>query len=89
MDQTEIENAIQILQRVMAQRKDANLKILADLDRLREDKRIFMQNKEIQIVIKQGLVEVKMTGAISDFENAIMVNRKEVENINAIILVLD
>ncbi|GLV41140.1 hypothetical protein CBL_04664 [Carabus blaptoides fortunei] len=86
LDQSEIENAIQILQKVLTQRKETNLKILADLEGLREDKRIFMQNKELQIVIKQGLVEVKMTGDISDFQNAIMVNRKEVENINAIIL---
>lgn len=42
---------------------------------------------QIQIVMKKGLVEIPTTGSVSDFDDAILINRTEVENINAVILV--
>lgn len=41
----------------------------------------------LQIVIKQGFVEIPMTGKYSDFNEAVMVRRQDVEDINIVIKV--
>lgn len=44
------------------------------------------KNIAIQVVLKQGLVEVPQTGNISDFEDAVLVNRSQVETLNDVII---
>ena len=42
---------------------------------------------QVQIALKQGLVEIPITGSVSDYENAILINRKDVAQVNQIIQV--
>jgi hypothetical protein len=37
--------------------------------------------------MKQGLVEITTTGLISDFDDAILITREEVENLNELVKV--
>lgn len=42
-----------------------------------------MHDIQIQIVLRRGLVELPLTGDIKDFEDCILVPRKEIEDINS------
>lgn len=46
-----------------------------------------MHDRQLQIVLRQGYVEIPMNGRFSDFDNAIMVRRQDVEAINSVIQV--
>lgn len=41
-----------------------------------------MHDIQVQIVLRRGLVEIPLTGDIKDFEDAILVPRKEIEDVN-------
>ncbi|KAL3280262.1 hypothetical protein HHI36_017757 [Cryptolaemus montrouzieri] len=82
----EAEATVAVLQRRLLQKKDQNVKAMADLAEVRTDRLRGMKNIQMQIVLKQGYVEVAMHGNIKDFKDAILIPRKEVENINQLIL---
>ncbi|XP_045460970.1 cilia- and flagella-associated protein 43 [Harmonia axyridis] len=82
----EAEATVAILQKRLYQKKDVNVRSMADLAQVRTDRLQRMRNVQMQIVLKQGYVEVPMHGNISDFQDAILISRKEVEDINALIL---
>lgn len=42
---------------------------------------------QLQIVMKQGLVEITTTGLISDFDDAILITREQVESVNLLVKV--
>jgi hypothetical protein len=42
---------------------------------------------QLQIVMKQGLVEITTTGSISDFDDAILITREQVESVNEMVKV--
>lgn len=52
---------------------------------LKEKKHINMINRTVQLVIKRGAIEVNLTGALSDFEDAILIAKSEVDEINNLI----
>lgn len=83
----EAEATVAILQKRLYQKKEVNVRSMADLAQVRTDRLHRMKNVQMQIVLKQGYVEVPMHGNISDFQDAILISRKEVEDINALILV--
>ncbi|KAK9882218.1 hypothetical protein WA026_019732 [Henosepilachna vigintioctopunctata] len=85
-DLAEAEASVAILQRRLLVKKDQNVKTMADLADIRTERLTRMKNSQMQIVLKQGYVEVPMHGNISDFKDAILVPRKEVEEINKLIL---
>lgn len=72
----------------MHKKKEYGQKLLLELDQVRKDRLNFMHDMEIQLVLKQGIVEMPTTGSISDFDKTILVSRKDVETINKIILVI-
>jgi hypothetical protein len=37
---------------------------------------------QLQIVMKQGLVEIATTGLIPDFDDAILITREQIESVN-------
>lgn len=74
-------------QKYLNEKKEKNSKFTSDLQVSRIDNLQFIHDKKIQLVVKRGLVEVPLTGSMTDFENAVMVNRKEVEYVNGLIMV--
>lgn len=87
IEQTNIELSIQIYQKHLNEKKDRYSKLVNDLQTSRVEKLQFIHDKKIQLVVKRGLVEVPLTGFMNDFDNAVMVNRKEVEYVNGLIMV--
>ncbi|XP_044762202.1 cilia- and flagella-associated protein 43 [Coccinella septempunctata] len=83
---TEAEATVAILQKRLYQKKEVNVRSMADLAQVRTDRLKRLKNVQMQIVLKQGFVEVPMHGNISDFQDAILISRKEVEDINTLIL---
>lgn len=84
----EAENTIQTFQKLLQSKKEYGQKLLLDLDQVRNDRLHHMQDIEVQLVLRQGIVELPTSGKISDFDDAVMVSRKDVETINKIILVI-
>lgn len=88
MDISEAEATIATLHKALAQRKELSHKLIDDLSNVRQEKLRQAENLEVQLVIKQGYVEVPLCGEISDFNDAILISRKDVEDINSVILVI-
>jgi hypothetical protein len=44
-------------------------------------------NRTVQIVMKKGLIEIPLTGKLSDFEDCVLVHRSDIDDINKIIKV--
>lgn len=84
---TEADNTLSHLHKVFANKKDYLHKLNNDLAQIRTDKIKEAQDIELQLVLKQGFVEIPMSGEIADFENALMLSRKDIEDINRVILV--
>lgn len=87
MDITEGDNTIAYLHKMYSFKKDYSHKLTIDLAQIRLEKIKETQDIELQLVLKQGFVEVPTFGEIADFEFALMLSRKDIEDINRIILV--
>ena len=87
MEVTESEATITTFQKTLAQYKETIRKQQEQFAKLQEDTIKESQDMELQIVLREGLVEVEMGGEIKDFDDAIMVARTDVEEINKLILV--
>ncbi|XP_060535582.1 cilia- and flagella-associated protein 43 [Cylas formicarius] len=72
--------------RVVTQREKI-AKLNEDLEQTRADRLHLMHNKQVQVVLRRGLVEIPLTGDIfTDFSDAILVPRKEIEEVNNLIV---
>lgn len=87
MEIQEGENTVSTFQRKLNEYKDTHSELLAKLQKIRTQRLNTVQNIEFQMVLRQGIIEMPLSGQISDFDDAILVPRKEVEEINTIILV--
>ncbi|XP_039283086.1 cilia- and flagella-associated protein 43 isoform X2 [Nilaparvata lugens] len=52
---------------------------------LREERTKFNQNFQVQLVLKQGQVELQTSGQISDFDDCVLVDKSLVEDINNLV----
>ncbi|KAI4459081.1 hypothetical protein MML48_6g00013951 [Holotrichia oblita] len=86
MEATEGDNTISYLHKVLLHLKENSQKLSLDLAQIRSEKIKEAQDIEIQVVLKQGFVEIPTSGELSDFENAVMLSRKDIEAINLVIL---
>lgn len=87
MEITEAEATVSTFQRQLFRLREKGEKLNFDLDEVRTTRLQTFRDMEIQLVIKQGFVEIPTSGNIADFDDAIMVSRKDVDTINQIILV--
>ncbi|RZB40350.1 WD repeat-containing protein 96 [Asbolus verrucosus] len=83
---TEGEVTLAAFHRRLTQKKEVGVKLTEELNKVRSDFISTVRNREIQIVLPKGLVEIPLTGSFEDFEDAALICRKDVENINQIIL---
>ncbi|XP_043259682.1 cilia- and flagella-associated protein 43-like [Colletes gigas] len=56
-----------------------------NLEDMRKRRRISELDVEVQLVLKMGQVEIGLTGDLNDTENAILVSRTEIEDVNKLI----
>nr|XP_040034407.1 cilia- and flagella-associated protein 43 isoform X2 [Gasterosteus aculeatus aculeatus] len=65
------------------------IKILLDeLESLHRDKNRYLKDIMVQVLLKQGQVEVSTTGLTADYTDSVLSNRSEVENLNRTIRTL-
>ncbi|XP_022907276.2 cilia- and flagella-associated protein 43 isoform X1 [Onthophagus taurus] len=86
LDIAEAESTVAAYQNMLLKKKEYGRQLQSDLATLRNDRLNAAENMELQLMIKQGYVELIQTGSISDFSDAILICRKDVEDINDIIL---
>lgn len=87
IDHAEAEQSIARFQEHLAHKKSIQSNLNDRLDVTRHNKLKLAEDTEIQLAIKQGLVELPTTGDASDYEDAILISKSVVEEINQIILV--
>lgn len=87
MDVSEAEHTITRFQEHLSSRKNEHGKLMDKLDTIRQEKIRIAENAEVQVPMKQGFVELHTTGYLSDYEDAVLIARSVVEDINKIILV--
>ncbi|CAH1968983.1 unnamed protein product [Acanthoscelides obtectus] len=83
MHMSDGEATLATLQRRVQFKKEKIARVNVDIAKLRAEYLNNMHNTQMQIVLRRGLVEVPLTGSIDDFNDAIFVPRKEIEEINA------
>ncbi|XP_031334791.1 cilia- and flagella-associated protein 43 isoform X2 [Photinus pyralis] len=86
LDIQDAEYTISQSQKRLHQLKEDSQQLVLHLEEVRNKRMELFHNIEIQLVLKQGLVEIPLSGSITDFDNAVLVNRKDIETINRIIL---
>lgn len=52
---------------------------------VRDKKQVNMINRTVQLVVKRGAIEVDLSGRLVDFEDAILISKAEVDDINNMI----
>lgn len=82
------ELTIGTLHRRLSNKKELGMKLISDLEQIRNEMVSMQRNTEMQIVIARGWVELPLSGKLKDFDDAVLICRKEVEDINKIILVI-
>lgn len=67
-------------------KKEKNVKLSAKIRKCKENYLYHMHNIPVQIVLRKGLVEVPLSGEmVDDFEDAVLVPKKEIVQINELI----
>lgn len=87
LDIAEGESTILAYEKKLTIHKELSVKLNGDLQAIHLEKKSGWQNIEVQIILKGAMVEILLTGRLSDFDDAIMIYRKNVEDINTIIMV--
>ncbi|XP_063238725.1 CD109 antigen-like [Bacillus rossius redtenbacheri] len=85
LEVAESEATVAGAQRRLAAAKEEISVLRAQLAAVRADKLHTVHNAQIQLVLEQGNVEVPITGKISDFDDAVLIDRSTVESINEVI----
>jgi len=62
--------------------------VFKEIQKLRDDRLNFSLNLEVQLILKQGQVEVPSSSFITDYSDSILINRSVVEDLNATIKTL-
>ncbi|PSN50662.1 hypothetical protein C0J52_09305 [Blattella germanica] len=83
----ESEQTLSVYQKRLGGEKQNLAALNEELQKTKTELLDILHNSEIQIVIKGGLVEVKTTGALSDFDDAVLITREKVESINELVKV--
>jgi hypothetical protein len=84
---TEAETTSSHFHKRLSHKKERGAKMHAELTHIRNELIHMMCDSDMQIVLPRGLIEIPLTGTFEDFEDAVLICRKDVEGINRIILV--
>lgn len=85
VDLGEAEATLSAYQKKLKTTSQHQSQLFNELQNIRQEKLIKDQNFDIQLVLKSGLVEIPLSGSISDFEECILVSRDTLTEINSII----
>ncbi|XP_053698844.1 cilia- and flagella-associated protein 43 [Sabethes cyaneus] len=79
------EAALNAFQRELASKKYTFSTLENRMNELLKNKFLDSTNRNVQIVMKRGLVEAPMFGKMNDFDSCILIHRTDVDDINVII----
>ncbi|XP_050303153.1 cilia- and flagella-associated protein 43 [Anthonomus grandis grandis] len=80
------EATIVTFQKRISTKKEKIAMLNGDLEATRQERMRLIHNKEVQTVLRRGLVEIPMTGELyDDFVDAILVPKSEIERVNHLI----
>nr|CAD7603417.1 unnamed protein product [Timema genevievae] len=82
LEVTEADATVNVFQKKMIKNKEMLTSLQGELRVVRNEKLNLIHNLQIQLVMKQGLVEISIQGSISDFDDAILINRVCVDRMN-------
>ncbi|CAG2056440.1 unnamed protein product, partial [Timema podura] len=82
LEVTEADATVNVFQKKMIKNKEMLTSLQRELRVVRNEKLNLIHNLQIQLVMKQGLVEISIQGSISDFDDAILINRVCVDRMN-------
>lgn len=82
IDLADAEATVMSYQKALKACKDYQGQLQNDLQLLRAEKLNTSLNSQIQLVMKKGLVEVPLSGQISDFAECILVTRDTLNQVN-------
>ncbi|XP_019756358.2 cilia- and flagella-associated protein 43 [Dendroctonus ponderosae] len=81
------EATIATFQKRVATQKEKTAILNTELDQTRADRLYLIHNKQMQLVLRRGLVEIPLTGDLfTDFSDAILVPKAEIEYVNNLIV---
>ncbi|XP_076260442.1 cilia- and flagella-associated protein 43 [Rhynchophorus ferrugineus] len=81
------EATISTFQKRMATEKEKIASLNQELEDTRAARLYLMHNRQVQVVLRRGLVEIPLTGDLfSDFDDAILIQRSEIEHVNNLII---
>lgn len=89
LDITYAENLIQIISKRLTNKKDNLTELNNELFSVRQQTQRHSYNIVVQMVLRSGFMEMPLTGHVDDFDNALLIPREEILNINALIRVCD
>ncbi|XP_055377896.1 cilia- and flagella-associated protein 43 [Condylostylus longicornis] len=81
----EIEATLNLFIKEVSTTKSMNSSLEKDLRDLNFAYQDFVRNRTVQIVMPMGLVEVPLTGKMSDFQGSLLLSRADIDDINTII----
>lgn len=87
MDIIDGEQSLAKVKARIAVRKAKSNKILDSMALIRQNKLKMEENIEVQISIRRAFVEIPTSGHLTDFDDAILICRNVVEDINKILVV--
>nr|CAD7449568.1 unnamed protein product [Timema bartmani] len=82
LEVTEADATVNVFQKKMIKNKEMLTSLQGELRVVRNEKLNLIHNLQIQLVMKQGLVEISIQGSISDFDDAILINRVCIDRMN-------
>ncbi|XP_030768231.1 cilia- and flagella-associated protein 43 [Sitophilus oryzae] len=73
-------------QRRIATEKEKIANLNAQLEKTRDDRLYLLHNRQVQVVLRRGLVEIPLTGDLfTDFNDVILIPRTEIQRVNDMI----
>ena len=81
-DLAEAEATVATYVKALKHTKDQQSQLMHNLQDLRNERLNLLTNNQIQLVMKKGLVEVALSGQISDFDDCILTTKQKLMEVN-------
>lgn len=80
-------DSINFIQKRINFQREKISQLIAEREKIFEAYKMLIHNFDVQIVLRRGLVEIPLSGDLSDFADAILIRKSEIYKINKLIKV--
>ncbi|KAJ4435776.1 hypothetical protein ANN_18395, partial [Periplaneta americana] len=85
LEVAEAEQTVSVYQKKLASDKQRVATLNEEITKTRQQLLELQHDTELQLVMKQGLVEINTTGSISDYDDSILITHNQVKSINELV----